>query len=52
MEDPLEREDTLAEDPLLEMAGPPHGGDLMVMEDSLDPLVGKDHQALKDHLDQ
>ena len=39
MEDPLTEEDTLVED-------------LLLMEDPLDLLVDKDHQALKDHLDQ
>ena len=43
---PLEEEDTMAEDLLMEMEN------LLVMEDSLDLLVAKDHQALKDHLDQ
>ena len=42
MGDPLEK-DTLAEDLLMEMV------DLLVMED---PLVDKEHQALKDHLDK
>ena len=41
MGDPLEEEDTL-----IEMK------DLLVMEDPLDLLMAKDHQALKDHLDQ
>ena len=45
MGDPLE-EDTLAEDLLVEMEY------LLVMEDPLDLLVDKDHQALRDHLDQ
>ena len=40
MEDPLEEEDTQEKDPLMEM------------EDPLDLLVDKDHQALKDPLDQ
>ena len=40
MEDPLEEEDTQEEDPLMEM------------EDPLDLLVDKDHQVLKDPLDQ
>ena len=46
MGDPLEEEDTLTEDLLMEME------DLLVMEDPLDLLVDKDHQALRDHLDQ
>ena len=46
MEDPLEEENTLVEDPLMGMEDP------LVMEDPLDLLVDKDHQALKDHLDQ
>ena len=39
IEDPLTKEDTLVEDPLME-------------EDPLDLLEDKDHQALKDPLDQ
>ena len=49
MEDPLKQEDTLEEDPLMEMGGP------QMVEDPLemgDPLVDKDHQALKNPLDQ
>ena len=46
MGDPLEEEDTLAEDLLMEME------DLLAMKDPLHLLVDKDHQALKDHLDQ
>ena len=45
-EDLLEEEDILKEDPL--MVEDP----LMAMEDPLDPPVDKDHQALKDLLDQ
>ena len=52
MEDPLEEEDTLTEDLLMEMEDSLVMEDLLVMEDSLDLLVDKDHQALKDHLDQ
>ena len=52
MEDLLEGEDTLAEDPLMEMEDPLMEEDLLVMEDPLDLLVDKDHQALRDHLDQ
>ena len=40
MEDPPEEEDTQEEDPLMEM------------EDPLDFLVDKNHQVLKDPLDQ
>ena len=39
MGDPLEEDDTLAED-------------LLIEEDPLDLLVDKNHLALKDHLDQ
>ena len=46
MGDPLEEEDILVEDLLMEME------DFLVIEDPLDLLVDKDHQALKDHLDQ
>ena len=49
---PLDEEDTLAEDPLMEMEDPLMMEDLLVMEDPLDLLVDNDHQALKDHLDQ
>ena len=42
MEDPLEEEDTQEEDPLMEMEDP------LMVEDPLDHLVDKDHQALKD----
>ena len=46
MGDPLEEEDTLVEDLLMEIE------DLLMEEDPLDLLVDKDHQAVKDHLDQ
>ena len=46
MEDPLEEEDTQEEDPLMEIKDP------LEMEDPLDLLVDKDHQVLKDPLDQ
>ena len=61
---PLTEEDTLVEDlleediliemedPLMEMEDPLMVEDLLVMEDPLDLLVDKDHQALKDLLDQ
>ena len=49
---PLEEEDTLVEDPLMEMEDPLMVEDLLVVQDPLDLLVDKDHQALKDHLDQ
>ena len=59
MEDPLEEEDIQEEDPLMEMADPLIEmedplmvEDLLVMEDPLGLLVDKDHQVLKDHLDQ
>ena len=52
MRDPLEQEDTLAEDLLMVMEDPLVMEDLLAMEDPLDLLVDKDHQALKDHLDQ
>ena len=42
---PLTEENTLMEDPLVME-------DLLVMDDPLDLLVDKDHQALKDNLDQ
>ena len=51
MGDPLEG-DTLAEVLLMEMEGPLEMEDLLVMEDPLDLLVDKDHQAPRDHLDQ
>ena len=54
MGDPLE-EDTLAEDLLMETPWrrtPLEMEDLLMMEDPLYLLVYKDHQALKDHLDQ
>ena len=44
--DPLEEKDTQEEDPLMEMEDP------LEMEDLLDLLVDKDHQVLKDPLDQ
>ena len=44
--DPLEEEDTLVEDLLMEMEDP------LMEEDPLDLLVDKDHLALRDHLDQ
>ena len=47
MEDSLIKKDTQEEDPLMEMEDP-----LMEMEDPLDLLVDKDHQFVKDHLDQ
>ena len=40
------------EDPLMEMEDPLRVEDLLVMEASLDLLVDKDHQVLKDPLDQ
>ena len=43
---PLEEEDTQKEDSLMEVEDP------LEMEDPLDLLVDKDHQALKDPLDQ
>ena len=46
MGDPLEEEDALSEDLLMEME------DLLMEEDPLDLLVDKDHLALRDHLDQ
>ena len=52
MEEPLEEEDTLVEDPLMEMEDPLMVKDLLVMDNHLNPLVDKDHQALKDYLDQ
>ena len=51
IEDLLE-EDTLVKDLLMIMEDPLVMKDLLVMEDPLDLLVDKDHQALKDHLDQ
>ena len=55
VEDPLREEDTLVEDPLIEMEGPLEEDTLvkkplMEKEDPLDPLEDKDHQTLKDHL--
>ena len=47
IEDPLTEEDTQEDDPLMEMEDL-----LMKMEDPLDLLVDKDHQVLKDPLDQ
>ena len=44
--DPLTEKNTLAEDPLIEEDGP------LMEEDPLDLLEDKDHQALKDLLDQ
>ena len=44
MGDPLEEEDTLAEDPQMEEEGP------LMKEDPLDLLEDKDHHALKDLL--
>ena len=52
MEEPLEEENAQEEDPLMEMENPLMVEDLLVMEDSLHLLVVKDHQALKDPLDQ
>ena len=46
VEGPLEEENTLVEDPLMEEEGP------LMEEDPLDLLEDKDHQALKDPLDQ
>ena len=46
MGDPLEEEDTLVEDLLMEIE------DHLMEEHPLDLLVGKDHQAPKDPLDQ
>ena len=49
----LEEEDILKENPLMEMEDPLTMEDLLMeMEDPLDPLVDKDHQVLKDLLDQ
>ena len=52
MEEPLEEEDTQEQDPLMEIEDPLMVEDLLVMEDPLDLLVDKEHQALKDPLDQ
>ena len=61
--DSLTKEDTLIEDlleedipiemedPLMDMEDPWWWRDLLVMEDPLDLLVNKDHQALKDPLE-
>ena len=40
------------EDPLMEMEDPLIMEDPLMVEDPLDPPVDKDHQALKDPLDQ
>ena len=45
MGDPLEEQDTLAEDLLMDMED-------LLMENLLDLLVDKDHLALRVHLDQ
>ena len=45
MEDPLEEDDTQEEDPLMVE-------DPLEMKDPLDLLVDKDHQVLRDPLDQ
>ena len=59
IEDPLVMKDPLEEDILIEMGDPLKEEDhlreiedLLVMEDPLDLLVDKDHQALRNHLDQ
>ena len=63
MQDTLTEENTLVKDPLIEVEAPwkrrtpwlrtpGGGGGLLMEEDPLDLLEDKDHQALKDPLDQ